>query len=149
MTMPWLAAALHLLALVIGAGSISVRASALRVVRDDTRLPTVFRADALWGLAAALWIGTGFWRVFGGFEKGSSYYFGSMAFSFKMLLLLAIIALEIRPMITLIRWRTAKKRGQPIDFAVAPQLARISFIQLGLVIVMVFAATAMARGLFS
>ena len=148
MTVQWLAAALHLLALVIGAGSISVRASALRAVRDDTRLPTVFRADALWGLAATLWIGTGFWRVFGGFEKGSEYYFGSMAFSFKMLLLLAIIALEIRPMITLIRWRTAKKRGQPIDFTVAPQLARTSFIQLGLVIVMVLAATAMARGLF-
>jgi putative membrane protein len=148
MTIPWLAAALHLLALVIGAGAISVRASALRSLRNEL-LPTVFRADALWGMAAALWIGTGLWRVFGGFEKGSIYYFGSMAFSFKMLLLIAILALEIRPMLTLIRWRAAKKRGQPIDFSVAPQLALISFIQLGLVMAMVLAATAMARGLFA
>jgi putative membrane protein len=108
----------------------------------------VFRADSLWGLAALLWVGTGVWRAFGGLEKGAAYYLGSTAFWIKMALLAAILVLEVRPMITLIRWRGAVKRGQLPEIDDAALLSRISMVQLVLVGAMVFAATAMARGVF-
>jgi putative membrane protein len=143
----WLVATLHLLALGIGLGSIFVRARSLRSPMDETRLESVFLADTLWGAAAILWISTGLWRAFGGLEKGSSYYLHSDAFRIKMTLLAIILALEVWPMVTLIRWRIARARGGVIDLRTAPALARISTIQVLLVIAMVFAATAMARGL--
>ena len=62
--------------------------------------------------------------------------------------LVIILLLEIWPMTTLIRWRIQARRGTSIDMTVAPMLARISVIQAGLVILMVFAATAVARGYF-
>jgi putative membrane protein len=147
MTLRWLVAAVHLLALVIGSGAICVRAWSLRTTLTEDRLRTVFLADGLWGLAAFLWIGTGIWRAFGGLEKGTAYYMGSAAFWIKMALLTAILVLEVRPMITLIRWRGAVRRGQLSGFDDAVLLSRISMAQLVLVGAMVFAATAMARGL--
>src|ERR1700741_5392774 len=104
MTLRWIFAALHLLGLGIGLGAVWVRAMALRRP-DDAGLRRAFAADSLWGLAAALWIVTGAVRAFGGIEKGSDYYLGSTAFQVKMALLLAILALEVRPMVTLMRWR--------------------------------------------
>jgi uncharacterized membrane protein len=69
MTLRWLVATVHLLALVLGTGSICVRAWSLRSATDPARLSTVFAADSLWGLAALLWIGTGVWRAFGGASR--------------------------------------------------------------------------------
>jgi len=57
-----------------------------------------------------------------------------------------ILALELWPMITLIGWRRRVARGEQPDSAAAPLLARISYAQAGIVIVMVFLAAAMARG---
>src|SRR5690606_29290885 len=102
-------------------------------------------ADSWWGISALLFIGTGLWRAFGGLEKGSDYYLGSTAFHVKMGLLLMILALEVRPMTTLIRWRVANARGQSIDLAASDTIARISTIQLLLLAGMVVMATAMAR----
>jgi putative membrane protein len=50
-------------------------------------------------------------------------------------------------MITLIRWRIARGRGSEIDFDAAPAIGRISAVQAILVVAMVFAATAMSRGI--
>ncbi len=146
MTIRWIAAFLHLLALVIGAAAIAVRASALRSAPQE-RLGTIFRADSLWALAAALWISTGLWRWLAGLEKPADYYLASTAFMIKMALLLAILVLEVRPMVTLMRWRIAQRQQRPIDFGPAPALARISTVELILVAAMVMMATAMARGL--
>jgi putative membrane protein len=143
----WLLAAFHLLALGIGLGAISVRAWALRPPLRPDRLPLVFLADTAWGVAALLWISTGLWRAFGGVEKGSAYYLGSSAFRIKMGMLALILLLEVWPMITLIRWRAARARGVDPALDSAPALSRISVIQALLVVAMVFAATAMARGL--
>src|SRR5688500_1543073 len=74
MTLRWLLAAFHLLALGIGLGAVVTRAFALRSPFSASRLPSVFLADTLWGLAALLWFGTGLWRAFGGVEKGTAYY---------------------------------------------------------------------------
>lgn len=104
-------------------------------------------ADTLWAVAAVLWITTGLVRAFGGFEKGTVYYLHSGAFHAKMALLAAVLVLEVWPMVTFIRWRGRHKRGDPINFEISRALARISYVQAGLVVLMVLAATAMARGI--
>lgn len=147
MTIRWLLAAIHLLALGIGLGAVWVRGSALRGQLDQEKLRSVFLADTYWGIAAALWIVTGLLRAFAGYEKGTSYYIHNGAFLLKMALLLIILALEIWPMITLIQWRIRSRRGELPDTTPAAAMARISRVQAVLVILMVLAATAMARGL--
>jgi putative membrane protein len=144
----WLVATLHLLALPLGLAAVWARSRTLRSTRSVADLPRVFVADNLWGLAAILWIGTGLLRAFAGLEKGTAYYLHDRVFGVKMALLIIVLLLEIRPMTTLIRWRMAVRRGAPIALTNAPALARISAVQTGIVILMVFAATALARGLF-
>lgn len=146
MTARWLAASFHLLALGIGLGAVWARGRALRLPLNLGTLPQVFLADTLWGVAAVLWIGTGLWRLLAGLEKGTGYYLQNHVFLTKMALLVLVLLLELRPMIILIRWRAAVSRGEAPDTSAAPSLARISFVQAGLVVLMVFAATAMARG---
>jgi putative membrane protein len=148
MTLRWLVAALHLLALPLGLGSVWARARALRDAASDDGLRRVFAADTWWGLAALLWIGTGVLRAFGGLEKGASYYLHDQVFTAKMGLFALILLLELWPMATLIGWRIRARRGSAIDTRRAPLFARISRIQAGLVVLMVFAAAALARGLF-
>lgn len=146
MTLRWLLAGLHLLALGIGLGAVVARGLALRSRLDGPALRWVFIADGAWGLAALLWIGTGVWRLVGGVEKGMGYYLQNHAFLTKMALLAIVLALELRPMMTLIAWRRRLAQGQALDTSRAPLLARVSFWQAGLVILMVFLAAAMARG---
>ena len=148
MILRWLFASLHLLTLPVGLGAIWARSHALSVEQQTGDYRRVLLADNLWGLAAFLWISTGLVRAFAGLEKGSSYYLHDRMFIVKMSLLGVILLLEIWPMITLIRWRSAVGKSATVDTAVGPALARISRIQVGLVILMVFAATALARGFF-
>lgn len=148
MILRWVLAALHLLALGIGLGAVWARARALRSpleIREN--LQRVFLADALWGAAGFLWISTGLWRFLGGVEKGTSYYLQNHVFLTKMALFVLLLVLEVGPIITLIRWRKSAAAGAPADFRAAGRLATISRIQVWLIVLMVFAATAMARGL--
>jgi putative membrane protein len=147
MLLQWILASLHLLALGVGLGAVWARGRALGQRLDADGLGRVFAADAWWGLAAVLWIGTGLWRLFGATEKTTDYYLGSHVFWTKMLLLLGVLAMEVRPMLTLIRWRREVARGLPPDVGAAPRLARISYVQAVLIVLMVLAASAMARGL--
>src|SRR2546422_6593313 len=107
MTIRWLLAAVHLLALGLGLGAVWARGRALGGELDGSGLRRAFYADTWWGVAAILWIGTGLVRAFGGFEKGSFYYLHNHFFWAKMGLLAAILILEVGPMIALIRWRLA------------------------------------------
>jgi putative membrane protein len=143
----WLFAALHLLGLGIGLGAVWARARALRGPLDPAGLRRVFYADGWWGVAAAIWIGTGLVRVIGGLEKGMDYYLQNHVFWGKMALLLVILVLEVPPMVTLIRWRVLLARGEMPDTRPAGGFARISYVQAALVLLMVLAATAMARGI--
>ena len=142
----WGFAALHLLALPIGFAAVASRAVALRQDPGGRSLRMVLTADNVWAVAALLWIATGLVRAFTGLEKGSAYYLGNGWFWLKMGILILIVALEVRPMITLMRWRIASRRGTPINIGPARILSRISVVQACLVIAMVLAATAMARG---
>jgi len=146
MTIRWLLAAFHLLGLGVGLGAVWARGRAFQAQLDVLGLRRVFYADAWWGIAAIVWIGTGLVRAFGGFEKGSFYYLHNHVFWAKMGLLAAILVLEVGPMIALIRWRVAVARGGVPDTRAATRFERISFVQAVLVVLMVLAATAMARG---
>jgi putative membrane protein len=146
MTIRWLFAGLHLLALGIGLGAVWARGRALRAQLDAAGLRRAFYADTWWGIAAALWIATGLMRAFGGLEKGAAYYLHNHVFWAKMVVLGVILVLEIRPMLTLIRWRAIAARGDRPDTGVASRLADISYLEAVLVVLMVLAATAMARG---
>jgi putative membrane protein len=146
MTIRWLLAAVHLLALGLGLGAVWARGRALQGALDIAALRRVFYADTWWGVAAILWIGTGLVRAFGGFEKGSSYYLHNHFFWAKMGFLAAILLLELRPMITLIQWRRIVARGAVPDAGAASRLGQISVVQAMLIVLMVLAATGMARG---
>ncbi|HXF96889.1 MAG TPA: DUF2214 family protein [Gemmatimonadales bacterium] len=147
MTLRWVLASLHLLALPLGVAAVWARARALRGPLEGAGLRRAFAADALWGLAAVIWILTGAWRAFSGLEKGAAYYLQNPLFHAKLGLLGLILALEIWPMAALIRWRLQHRRGQPVDTSHARTFARISEVQIVLVVLMVLAATAIARGL--
>ncbi len=146
MTIRWRLAAVHLLALGVGLGAVWARGRALQGELDPTGLRRAFYADTWWGVAAVVWISTGLARAFGGFEKGSFYYLHNHVFWGKMGLLVAILILEIRPMVALMRWRRLVAQGEVPDTRGASRFARISFVQAVLVVLMVLAATAMARG---
>ncbi|HMQ29443.1 MAG TPA: DUF2214 family protein [Chloroflexaceae bacterium] len=149
MLLSWSVAALHLLALGIGLPAVWMRGRTLREALDPATLRRAFVFDNLWGVAAAMWLMTGLWRAFGGLEKGSSYYLSSTAFWVKMGLLGLVLVLEIWPMVTLIRWRLRLGRGVAVDTTPARAIATISVVQTALIVLMVLAATAMARGLWS
>jgi putative membrane protein len=141
-------AALHYVALAIGLPAVFLRGRALKGPLDDAGLRRLFAADTAWGLAAALWVATGLLRAFAGLEKGSAFYLQSRLFYVKMALFLGIVALEVSPMITLIGWRQARRRGARVDTNRARALVQLNHVQLALAIVMVFVASAMARGLW-
>src|SRR4051794_1569764 len=148
MTLRWLLAAGHLLALGVGLGAIWARARSLGARELDLgAVRRAIAADAWWGVAALLWVATGLVRLLVGTEKPTSYYLHNHAFWAKMLLFLAILILEIRPIVTLGRWRALGRRGEMPVVTPAPSLARASYVQAALVVLMVLAATAMARGL--
>jgi putative membrane protein len=138
--------ALHLLALALGVASVFARGRALRGPLDREGLGRVFAADSVWGIAAALWLVTGLLRAFAGLEKGTAFYLASWLFWLKLALFAAVIALEIRPMVTFIRWRAAVGRGSLPDTSAARALYRLNHVELALVVVIVFVAAFMARG---
>lgn len=111
-------------------------------------LSDVFKADNLWGLAAALWIFTGLFRAFGGLDKGTDYYLNSTAFLLKMGLFLLVFMIEIKPMITFIKWRSKKKKGVEIDLSESHSLMISSQIELALLAIIILLAVAMARGVW-
>ena len=141
-----LVSALHVLALALGLPSVYFRGRALRGRLDADGLRRLFLADNVWGLAAALWLVTGLLRAFGGLEKGTAFYLASTLFWTKMGLFALILLLEIWPMTTFLRWRSARRRGAAPDTSSARGLYLINHVEMALVVLMVFVAAFMARG---
>ena len=144
--MRWLLASLHLIALGIGLGAVWGRSRALRGVLDTSAVQRVLTADIWWGVAALIWLVTGLWRLFAGTEKPLSFYMTSHWFLAKMVLFVLIVLLEIWPAVTFARWRVGRGRGEMPDTRSAGSLATVSVVQTVLVLLIVGAATAMARG---
>lgn len=147
MTLRWLLAFVHLLALPIGLSAVGARSRALKGVARGHSPHSAFVADTWWGIAALIWIATGLARYLGGIEKPTGYYNNNWVFIAKMAMLGVILVLEIWPMITLLRWRLYTKRQTPFDTSSARHLALISDVQGLLVFLMIAAAAAMARGI--
>lgn len=140
-------AVIHLWALSIGIAAAYARWRSLKKVKSTADLATVFLADNWYGVAFLLWVVTGLFRAFGGLEKGTDHYLGSHWFIGKMGLLGVVLALEIMPMVTLMRWRWALKKGGLIDLGKAAIMARLTLLELPLLMLIVLLAAAMARGL--
>lgn len=145
-------ASLHFVAIGLGLGSIYMRARCLKAVRLSPvplNFENVFRCDNLWALAALLWLGTGLLRAFAGLEKGTAYYMQSSGFWLKMALFISVCLIEIIPAVTLLGWRKQIKSGElPRNLdVVTRRLFMFSHIEMTLVFLMIFIASAMARGL--
>ena len=138
--------ALHVLALALGLPSVYLRGRALKGPLDRDGLRRLLAADTVWGIAAGLWIATGLLRAFGGLEKGSQFYLQSPLFWTKMALFATVIILEIWPMVMFIRWRGALRRGETPDTSRARALYLVNHVEMGLVVLIVFVASFMARG---
>ena len=138
--------AFHVLALALGLPSVYLRGRALKGPLDRDGIRRLLAADTVWGIAAALWIATGLLRAFGGLEKGSQFYLQSPLFWTKMALFVTVIILEIWPMVTFIRWRGAVRRGEMPDTSRARALYLVNHVEMGLVVLIVFVASFMARG---
>lgn len=143
-------AALHLIALGLGMGAVLTRGNALLEPTSAGSLRRALKADVVWGFAAGLWLVTGLWRLFGSLEKPLEFYTHNHFFFAKMALFVLILALEIYPMMVMMRWRRALQRSKLMKDVVVPTTARriamISHAEALLVLLMVIAATAMARG---
>ncbi|MCM2492467.1 DUF2214 family protein [Burkholderia glumae] len=152
MIIQWLLAAIHLSAFGLALAASATRNRAFKRVAaapvvQVADLKAVFRADTGWGLTALVLLVTGLMRAFGGFEKGSAYYLHEPLFHLKMTAFVIILILEIRPMGALLRWRAAVRRGELPDVARAFTYSRICHAQAALIILIVFAAAGMARGI--
>jgi putative membrane protein len=140
-------AAVHLIALGIGLGAVWARGRSLAMAHEQGALRRAFAADTWWGIAALLWIASGLWRLLAGTEKATSYYTHNHIFWAKMGLLVVILALEVGPMVTLIRWRRRSKSSVAgAEVGTARVVARVSYIQAVLILAMVVVAVSMARG---
>lgn len=146
MTLRWVLASLHLLALAIGMGAVWSRSRALRGEPGAADVQRALTADGWWAVAAVLWLSTGLWRLLAGTEKATSYYTANHWFMAKMGFFVLIVLLEIWPAMTLMRWRPAIRHGAMPDLRPARAIASISTVQAALVAIMIGLATAMARG---
>lgn len=143
--------ALHVLALAVGFGAVFARGRRLRDLRstpeDSSALKRLFQADSFWGVAALLWIATGLLRVFGRLEKTPDFYLRNGFFWVKMALFALVLALEIFPMLTFIRWRAARSRGGvPTAGAKLLVLITLNDAEVAIVVLIPFIAALMARG---
>jgi putative membrane protein len=142
-----LLSAIHLLTLALGLGSVVARGRALAAPLDDTGWRRLLAADNLWGIAAALWIASGLARIFFG-GKEPDFYWHNGFFWTKMTLFAGVFALELTPMITFIRVRTARRSGATLPRVSVATLRRINSAEVALVVAIVFVAAFMARGVW-
>jgi putative membrane protein len=137
--------AIHVLTLALGLGAVVTRGRALARPLDEAGWQRLLAADNLWGIAAGLWIASGLARVFFG-GKEPSFYWRNGFFWIKLALFGVVFALELTPMMTFIRVRTARRRRMLLPRFSVEAFRRINTAEVVLVVAIVFAAAFMARG---
>jgi putative membrane protein len=140
-----LLSAIHVLTLALGLGAVVMRGRALARPLDEAGWPRLLAADNLWGVAAGLWIASGLARVFFG-GKEPSFYWHNGFFWIKLALFGLVFALELTPMMTFIRVRTARRRRTALPRFSVDAYRQINAAEVVLVVATVFAAAFMARG---
>ena len=145
MVLSALLSAVHVLTLALGLGAVFMRGRALARPLDEAGWQRLLAADNVWGAAAGLWIASGLGRVFfGGKEPG--FYWRNGFFWVKLALFGLVFALELTPMMTFIRVRSARRRGTALPRFPVQAYCRINSAEIVLVVAIVFAAAFMARG---
>jgi putative membrane protein len=140
-----LLSAIHVLTLALGLGALFFRGRALGGRLDDAGWRRLLAADNIWGLAAGLWIASGLARVFFG-GKEPDFYWHNGFFWVKLGLFGLVFALELAPMITFIRVRSARGHHTALPRFSVETYRRINSTELVLVVAIVFVAAFMARG---
>jgi putative membrane protein len=140
-----LLSAVHVLTLALGLGAVFIRGRALARPLDEAGWQRLLAADSLWGVAAALWIVSGLGRVFFG-GKETAFYWHNGFFWVKLALFGLVFALELTPMMTFIRVRSARSRGTALPRFSVSAHRRINQAEVVLVVAIVFVAAFMARG---
>ena len=96
-------------------------------------------------------------RAFAGLEKTSGFYLRNGFFYTKMTLFALVLVLELRPMVTFLRWRIARRKGSvPVASsstsasasASLPALIRLNDLEVAIVVLIPFVASLMARGVW-
>lgn len=105
--------------------------------------------DGVYGLSALLVLGVGFLRVFY-FEKGSAFYFSNPMFHLKLSLFIVVGLLSIYPTVRFMKWKKLFKGNNilKLEDREFRNIKRILNIEIGLLVLLLFAASLMARGLF-
>src|SRR5262245_27078892 len=134
-----------MLTLALGVGGVFARGRALSRPLDAAGWRALLAADNVWGVAALLWISSGIGRVFFG-GKEPAFYWRNGLFWVKMGLFSLVFFLELAPMTTFIRARSAQRRGAALPTFPLETYRRINTIELWLVVAIVFVAAFMARG---
>jgi putative membrane protein len=142
-----LLSAIHLLTLALGLGAVYMRGRALAGPLDDAGWRRLLAADNAWGVAAALWIASGLARVFFG-GKSPAFYWHNPFFWLKMALFGLVFTLEVTPMATFMRARSARRRNLAVPQFPVEAYRRINAVETALVVAIVFVATLMARGVW-
>ena len=140
-----LLSAVHVLTLALGLGAVFARGRALAGLLDETGWRRLLVADNLWGIAAGLWIASGFGRVFFG-GKEPTFYWRNGLFWVKLALFALVFALELTPMAAFIRVRSARRRQTALPRLSVERLRLINSMEIVLVVSIVFVAAFMARG---
>lgn len=144
-----LLAAFHYLAIGLGFSGLVLRMMELKYATAGSSIKRIMTGDTLWGIAFLLWVVTGLSRAFLGYEKGTPYYMQSHWFWLKMTVFVVILLLELKPMITLIKWRMQKKASIDAgDLETTRKMYLISHVELGFLAFMPIIASIMARGGF-
>jgi uncharacterized membrane protein len=79
-------------------------------------------------------------------RKTPGFYWHNGLFWTKLMLFGVVFAIELRPMMTFIEVRTARRDGTPLPQFSPDAYGRINSVELGLMVIIVFVAAFMARG---
>ncbi|HJZ75512.1 MAG TPA: DUF2214 family protein [Vicinamibacterales bacterium] len=137
--------AIHVLTLALGLGSLGLRGRALARPLDEAGWQQLLAADTAWGVAAGLWIASGLARVFWG-GKTPAFYWHNGLFWTKLAVFALVFAIELRPMITFIQVRSARRHGKPLPKFSSDAFRTMNAVETALVVAIVFVAAFMARG---
>jgi putative membrane protein len=144
----WFLAASHLLAFALAFWAVLTRGTAFsRLAAGTGEVGRILLADNIWGVSALILLVTGGMRAFGGYEKGTDYYLHQPLFHLKMTLFVLILLIELVPMIT--SDKVANRESaccSELDTG-RQSCSRVSaIVEALLLVLMVIAATGMARG---
>ena len=142
------AAFLHHVAAFVIVGVLTAELVLLGGELTQTSARSLLRVDAAYGIAAAVLLIVGFYRVLYT-EKGAAYYFHSIPFLVKISLFLIVGLISIYPTLQYLGWRGALRAGKApvLEAPVRRRLRMLVHVELTLLFVIMLCAAMMSRGI--